>query len=269
MAFLDPVETVNGALVANPSGNILLNGQLDWATSSVSANGSLTNISTCGTSGSGTSASNYVPASWSLSADANTATAITNGTLLVTCGYGTAPNGQPGFFVMYYGATGSGPSFTLQQNLNGTTSTYAASDFIAVNTSQTRGYMQIAMTRGPADSDGMQRIYGFSSPTFTQTDNMSATGNVFGVPCPTSACKTTSGEIADFAGYYNTKSLIDDGGTAMQYNWTTPLANVFVDTTGGQTLTSASVKATLGLGANSPVSGKFWFQNAALRAVSH
>jgi hypothetical protein len=266
-AYLEPPTDILGNRLTAPGGNILQNGQMDWATTTASSNGSATNISTCATSGAGTSGSNYPPAGWNLAADANTQTAITAGTVIINCGYGTAPDGNPGFWVSYYGATGASATLTLKQNLN--TTGYPASAFITVNTDTTRAYMRITRVLGPADSDAVQRVYGFGSPTLTQANQMTVSGPKFGIPCPTTACSVVSGVVSDNPVFYTSKSFIDFSNTALMYDWVTPPADAFVDTTGGQTLTLTSVTVSHNLVSNGPISGKIWYQNAGERVVAH
>ena len=144
IAYGDPPFSGAGSKIG---GNLLVNGQLDWfVPASAGGAGTLTNLAgaSCNTANSGASNSNFVPANWVLTGDAGTQTALGAGTLVMTCGYGTAPDGNPGFFVTEYGLTAATVALNFTSSLN------SPAAFINPATPDImRAYTRITVVAGP------------------------------------------------------------------------------------------------------------------------
>lgn len=260
IAYGDPIETVGGVQIK--TGNLMTNGQMDYANiSAITASGgtlsTITNAQ-CNTANLGAANSNYVPAGWTLAGNSNDQTALAAGTLVMKCGYGTAPDGNPGFWVSLVGAAGATTGVTLAQNVS--------SPAIFINSATpdiTRAYIRLTYVVGPSG-----HLYGAHAPQIKVTNVVTAAGDVDGTPCPTTNCTNVIGQAESYSPTISLSKLDlqQYGGTAMSRDLVTAPANSNNDLS-GNVLATSGISITLSPipGASEPVDYIVWIQNAAER----
>lgn len=258
IAYSDPPFNAAGA---KASGNLFFNGQMDYfVAASGGGAGTLTNLagSTCNTANSGLSNSNYVPSGWVLTGDANTQTALGAGTLVMTCGYGTAPDGAPGFFLTLYGKTAATSALTMVESVQdvGSFLSTATPDMV-------RSYVRITAVAGPGG-----HLYGVQPPNIKINTTVTTAGSVFGVNCPTTNCNILSGKAGDTAGSLTDVNLLDFGATAEMFDYSTPLTSTTNDLgAGAGPVTANALTISPSPIINQAIDVKLWFENAAERIL--
>ena len=261
IAYGDPIETVGGVQIK--AGNLVTNGQLDYANvTAIGSGGTLSTITgaQCNTANLGLSTSNYVPQGWTLAGNSNDQTALAAGTLVMKCGYGTAPDGNPGFWISLVGATGASTAISLAQNVSGPTT------FINSATPDiTRAYARLTYVVGPSG-----HLYGAHAPQIKINNTVSTAGNVDGTPCPATNCTIISGQAISYSPTVSLSKLDlqQYGQTAMSRDLVTASANSNNDV-GGNTLATSGINIPLSpiVGANEPVDALLWIQNVAERVT--
>lgn len=256
-AYMDPIETVGGVRI--PTGNLISNEQFDFTlpggNGTAFAAGTLSTFgASCNASGSGTSASNFVPTDWTLTGSAAINTALTGTpTLVSTCGYGTDPNGKPAFFITLYGQMAASGGITVSQVLTSATSFINA----AGTPDLVRGHLKIVYDKGPGG-----HLYGVASPIVKQANTVSAAGSMFGIPCPTTNCTALNGQAADNASLL--VSYTDNDAPRTLDLWSNPAP---ANNDAGGTLTGSSLSAIISLIPANPIDMKVWLESAEMQVT--
>jgi len=242
-------------------GNMLLNGQFDYETTATGGvAGTLTTLSgaSCNTANSGASNSNFIPAGWTLTGDTNTQTALGAGTLAITCGYGTAPDGNPGFFITEYGKVAASSSLLLTQGVS------SPNSFInSATPDKMRGYARVTIQAGPGG-----HLYGLNSPGVKINTALTTSGSVYNINCPSSACTNIAARALDNAASYTDFDLIDYGNTALKIDMITPIVSSNIDAGGANTIAQNLFTVNPQPFVSQAIDMKIWFENAAWRIVS-
>jgi hypothetical protein len=266
IAYGEPIETAAGGRIK--TGNLLENGQMDYANIAAltPTGGTLSTIASagCNTANLGSPNSNYVPAGWTLAGNSNDQTALAAGTLVLTCGYGIAPDGNPGFFVSVVGNTGASTSLTLAQNVSSSASFVSSGD-IGVAPDITRASIRMSYVVGPSG-----HLYGARSPSYKQSNTVSNLGPVLGTQCPTTNCSIMAGVASGYSGTVSLSKLDlqQYGGTAHSLDLVTPPANADNDVEPNILVTSGVSATFSGIGGSTPMDYRVWFQNAAERITT-
>lgn len=253
IAYMDPIETVSGVRI--PTANLTSNEQFDYTipngNGTAMSAGTLSNFgASCNASGSGTSASNFVPTDWTLTGSAALNTALTGTpTLLATCGYGTDPNGKPAFFVTLYGLVPVAGAFTVASSLVSPASFINAA---GATPDLVRAHLKVVVDKGPGG-----HLYGLATQQVKQANTVSLAGSVAHVPCPTTNCTILSGTAGD-----NANALVSytdtDAGRTFDY-WTLPAP---ANNDAGGTLSGSSMTITINITSGAPIDMKVWLESA-------
>jgi hypothetical protein len=230
------------------------NGQFDPAFQAGAAGTPISaNASSCGNSN--------IPAPWSVGLPAGVTANLTSGALVMTCGWGVAPDGNNGFYLSFQGMVGSSSTVNIGLNLvNGLSILSVPNKY--------RAYARVTYQAGPGG-----HLYGFTPPELTLMLNNTTGGNVLGVQCTNGANTCTQFKSAIGPGNITTTipvtpdNLPDFGGTAVHWDLLTPPTPTSGDAGAGALTASGSVLETIyvTLVANTMVDGKIWFQNSAIR----
>ena len=237
--------------------NLLVNGFFDVLANGAIGNGTIT------ASGASTCVAANIPNGLSITLGAGIVTNTGTGTgpLVLTCGSGTDPAGNAGFYIK---AAGTAPAATATIAVKNSLY-YPTTQLNAVTPpyDNIRGFATMVLSPGPGG-----HLIGVSLPQIASAVTFSGNGLVNGLACPTTACAGIGASI-NLNGTSNgltDLSLLSDSNTDRRFNLMAPIQSVALD--GGATISASSLTETIQLIPSATVDFTIWFENSAIRKTS-